>query len=152
MRTTCPVNLILIDLISCMFKKERKKTEVCRYEISCCHSFTPCRILTLFSFHSVQMKMLVAYMKTVAALINLRRRPAEYLVQWPSSEPSISCVQNRNSLVVAKLLGVMALERHDRNNNGQLLYSTTQTSAGRERGKLQTAVTTNSEMGHSTLQ
>jgi hypothetical protein len=35
----------------------------------------------------------------------------------------------------------MALERHDRNNSVQLLYGTTQTSAGRKRGKLQTAVT-----------
>jgi len=80
-------------------------------------------------------------MKTVAALVNLRRRPAEYLVLWPSSEPGISGVQNRSSLGVAKLLGVMALERHDRNNSVQLLYGTTQTSAGRKRGKLQTAVT-----------
>jgi len=68
------------------------------------------------------MKMVVVYMKTVAALIHLRRRPAEYLVQWPSSEPGISGVQNRISLGVAKLLRLMALERHDKNNSVQLLY------------------------------
>jgi len=73
------------------------------------------------------MKMVVVYMKTVAALINLRRRPAEYLVQWPSSEPGISGVQNRSSLGVAKLVCVMALERHDRNNSVHLLYGITQT-------------------------
>ena len=65
--------------------------------------------------------MVVVYMKTVAALIYLRRRNAEYLVQWPSSELGISGVQNRISLSITKLLGVMALERHDRNNSVQLL-------------------------------
>ena len=67
------------------------------------------------------MNTVVVYMKALAALINIRRSPTEYLVQWSSSEPGISGVQNRSSFVTAQLLGVMALEKHDRNNSVQLL-------------------------------